>query len=71
MTSARRSDSLARSSDPQLAAHEPLYDPAERHILFELKLTEARCNGRGDTPLPAGSSGQPPADQPSCRMETR
>ena len=29
------------------------YDPAERYILFELKATEARCNGYGDVTLPA------------------
>ena len=29
------------------------YEPAERYILFELKLTEARCNGYGDVSLPA------------------
>lgn len=28
------------------------YEPAERYILFELKLTEARCNGYGDVELP-------------------
>ena len=32
---------------------EASYEPAERYILFELKLTEARCNGYGDVPLPA------------------
>jgi hypothetical protein len=29
------------------------YEPAERYVLFELKLSEARCNGYGDVPLPA------------------
>jgi hypothetical protein len=29
------------------------YDPAERYVLFELKLGEARCNGYGDVPLSA------------------
>jgi hypothetical protein len=29
------------------------YEPAERYVLFELKLSEARCNGYGDAPLPA------------------
>lgn len=36
-----------------LVAHAAPYDPAERYILFELELTEARCTGYGDTPLPA------------------
>lgn len=29
------------------------YAPADRYILFELQLSEARCNGYGDVPLPA------------------
>ena len=29
------------------------YEPAEQYVLFELKLSEARCNGYGDVPLPA------------------
>ena len=29
------------------------YDPADRYVLFELRVTEARCHGYGDTPLPA------------------
>ena len=29
------------------------YDPAERYVLFELLLGEARCNGYGDVTLPA------------------
>jgi Pyridoxamine 5'-phosphate oxidase len=28
------------------------YEPAERYLLFELQLGEARCNGYGDVPLP-------------------
>ena len=28
------------------------YDPADRYVLFELKLSEARCNGYGDVRLP-------------------
>ena len=28
------------------------YDPAERYVLFELLVDEARCNGYGDVPLP-------------------
>lgn len=29
------------------------YAPAERYILFELQLSEARCNGYGDPSLPS------------------
>jgi hypothetical protein len=29
------------------------YDPAERYVLFELLVDEARCNGYGDVDLPA------------------
>jgi hypothetical protein len=29
------------------------YAPEDRYVLFELKLTEARCNGYGDVSLPA------------------
>jgi hypothetical protein len=29
------------------------YTPADRYILFELQLTEARCHGYGDVPLPS------------------
>jgi hypothetical protein len=46
-----------------LAVHEPdmwtevaaaaSYTPADRYILFELQLTEARCHGYGDVPLPS------------------
>jgi Pyridoxamine 5'-phosphate oxidase len=28
------------------------YTPADRYVLFELRLTEARCNGYGDVELP-------------------
>jgi hypothetical protein len=35
-----------------LVAQAATYDPAERYVLFELLLTEARCNGYGDVPLP-------------------
>ena len=46
-----------------LAVHEPdmwsevaaaaSYTPADRYILFELQLTEARCHGYGDVALPS------------------
>ena len=29
------------------------YDPADRYVLFELLVDEARCNGYGDVELPA------------------
>jgi hypothetical protein len=29
------------------------YSPPERYVLFEFHLSEARCNGYGDVPLPA------------------
>jgi hypothetical protein len=29
------------------------YEPADRYILFELRLSEARCHGYGDVPLPS------------------
>lgn len=28
------------------------YDPADRYVLFELLVAEARCTGYGDVPLP-------------------
>jgi len=28
------------------------YSPADRYVLFELRVTEARCNGYGDVELP-------------------
>jgi len=29
------------------------YTPVEEHVLFELRLSEVRCHGYGDVPLPA------------------
>jgi hypothetical protein len=29
------------------------YKPADRYVLFELRVSEARCHGYGDVPLPA------------------
>jgi hypothetical protein len=37
---------------PQVASAAS-YPPADRYILFELQLGEARCNGYGDVSLPA------------------
>jgi hypothetical protein len=42
-------DEVARATAAQAAS----YEPAERYVLFELKLSEVRCNGYGDVPLPA------------------
>jgi hypothetical protein len=36
-----------------LVADAAFYDPADRYVLFELMLTEARCHGYGDVSLPA------------------
>jgi hypothetical protein len=36
-----------------LAANSSSYVPADRYILFELGVNEARCNGYGDVELPA------------------
>lgn len=35
------------------AARAASYDPADRYVLFELLLSEARCNGYGDVALPS------------------
>lgn len=35
-----------------MAASAAPYDPAERYVLFELDVIEARCNGYGDVTLP-------------------
>lgn len=42
--------------DPDLwsdVADAASYTPADRYILFELQLSDARCNGYGDVTLPA------------------
>jgi Pyridoxamine 5'-phosphate oxidase len=36
-----------------LVARSASYEPIASYVLFELKLSDARCNGYGDTPLPA------------------
>ncbi len=41
--------------DPALrgiAVEAAMYTPADRYVLFELGIREARCNGYGDVPLP-------------------
>ncbi len=37
----------------QAAVAAASYDPSEHYVLFELLITEARCNGYGDVPLPS------------------
>jgi hypothetical protein len=42
--------------DPDLWSHvadSSSYTPLDRYILFEFQLSEARCHGYGDVPLPA------------------
>ena len=42
--------------DPDLWSHVAdvaSYTPLDRYILFELQVSEARCHGYGDVPLPA------------------
>jgi hypothetical protein len=29
------------------------YTPEDRYLLFEMQLSEARCHGHGDVPLPS------------------
>ena len=43
-------DDAARRAEVASAA---TYEPADRYVLFELRIGEARCNGYGDTPLPS------------------
>ena len=46
---ARFVDDADQRADAVLAAS---YEPADRYILFELLVAEARCNGYGDVTLP-------------------
>ncbi len=42
--------------DPELwalVADAAGYDPPDRYVLFEFRLSEARCHGYGDVPLPS------------------
>jgi hypothetical protein len=42
--------------DPDMWSHvadAASYTPAERYILFEMQLSEARCHGYGDVPIPS------------------
>jgi hypothetical protein len=36
-----------------LVADAASYTPADRYVLFEFQLGEARCHGYGDVPLPS------------------
>lgn len=36
-----------------IAVEAATYEPADRYVLFELRVSEARCNGYGDVELPA------------------
>jgi hypothetical protein len=36
----------------EVASIASLYSPADRYVLFELQVSEARCNGYGDVELP-------------------
>jgi hypothetical protein len=50
--------------DPELrtlAVASASYKPADRYILFELNVTEARCNGYGDVTLPSPQRWSAPA----------
>jgi hypothetical protein len=43
------------NEDPQMwsvVAEAAGYDPPDRYVLFEFHLSEARCHGYGDVPLP-------------------
>ena len=37
----------------EIVARAASYEPAEHYVLFELLISEARCNGYGDVALPA------------------
>ena len=42
--------------DPDMWSHvadAASYTPLDRYILFELQMSEARCHGYGDEPLPS------------------
>jgi len=44
------------TDDPDMWSHvaeAASYSPADRYLLFELQLSEARCHGYGDVPLPS------------------
>jgi hypothetical protein len=41
-----------------VAAQAASYTPQDRYLLFELRVTEARCNGYGDVVFPEPRSWQ-------------
>jgi hypothetical protein len=45
----------------EVAATASRYTPADRYVLFELNVSEARCNGYGDVQLPANRRWRDPA----------
>ena len=47
-----RAEPVEDPSRRTAAAEAASYDPADRYVLFELLVEEARCNGYGDVPLP-------------------
>ena len=47
-----RAQPVADAARRAKAADAASYDPADRYVLFELLVEEARCNGYGDVPLP-------------------
>jgi Pyridoxamine 5'-phosphate oxidase len=56
-----------------VAAGAAPYEPADRYILFELEVVEARCNGYGDVPLPEPrrwSAATPAADRAAQEAST-
>ena len=50
-------DPAVRAASAQAAN----YEPAERYVLFELKISQARCNGYGDVDLPGRQRWSAPA----------
>jgi hypothetical protein len=46
----------------EVAAIASKYSPADRYILFELEVSEARCNGYGDVELPEPRRWRAPSD---------
>ena len=49
------------------AARAASYTPADRYVLFELHVAEARCLGYGDVPLPEPRRWTDPSDEAPAR----
>jgi hypothetical protein len=47
----------------EVAASASRYTPADRYVLFELEVTDARCNGYGDVALPDPSRWRDQSDK--------